>query len=59
MRNVVLRAGLALVALGGLTHRAAADLAPDPMDPTGPYALVALIVIVACVAGFFVFRRRK
>jgi LPXTG-motif cell wall-anchored protein len=59
MRNVVLRAGLALVALGGLADQAAADLAPDPMDPTGPYALVALIVVVAGIAGFFIFRRRK
>lgn len=47
-----------LAAALALTAPARADLAPDPADPTGPYAIVALVVVVLAV-GVYLYRRRR
>ena len=36
-----------------------ADLRPDPTDPTGPYGLIFIVVLVAAGIGIFLYRRRK
>lgn len=58
MLDFCLRAGVALILVIAMTDSAAADVAPDPLDPTGPFAIVGVVVAVA-VAGFFFWRRRK
>lgn len=36
-----------------------ADLRPDPSDPTGPYGLIYIALLVAAGVGIYLYRRRK
>lgn len=58
MLDLCLRAGVALILAIAVAGPAAADVAPDPMDPTSPYAIVGVVIAVAA-AMFFFWRRRK
>lgn len=56
MRQAIIPTVMGLLALAA---PARADLAPDPTDPTNPYVIIALILVVAGLGVFFYRRRVK
>jgi hypothetical protein len=54
VERFVVATGLSLAAAGN----AAADVAPDPMDPTGPVG-IAVIAVLVLAAGYILYRRLR
>ncbi|MEQ1756484.1 MAG: hypothetical protein ABL973_20370 [Micropepsaceae bacterium] len=52
-------AAATLFALALSIGPARADLRPDPVDPTGPFGLIYLVLLIVAGAGFYYYRRRR
>ncbi len=53
------RSGLVVALTLSVPGVALADVRPDPVDVSGPYGLVYVLVLLAAGVGYYFYRRRS